>query len=146
TIALRQAKGQKGPQGIAITPDGTKVYTVNGFDNTVSVIDANTNSVLTDIPVGKEPQEIALTSDGKWAYVTSFATNSVTVLDLTTNTTIATIAVGQTPAGIAVSPDDARVYVANYNFNNLVGENTISVINTLTNEMVVPPLPVGFLP
>jgi YVTN family beta-propeller protein len=145
TIALRQAKGQKGPQGIAIAPDGTKVYTVNGFDNTVSVIDTNTNSV-TDVPVGKEPQEIALTSDGKRAYVTSFATNSVTVLDLTTNTTITTVAVGQTPDGVAVSPGDKRVYVANYNFNNLVGENTVSVINTETNETVGTPLPVGFLP
>jgi YVTN family beta-propeller protein len=146
TIALRQAKGQKGPQGIAIAPDGTKVYTVNGFDNTVSIIDANTNSVLTNIPVGKEPQEIALTSDGKRAYVTSFADNSVTVLDLMTNATITTVAVGQTPDGVAVSPDDKRVYVANYNFNNLVGENTVSVIDTVTNTTIGTSLPVGFLP
>lgn len=149
TIALRQAKEQKGPQGIAIAPDGARVYVVNGFDNSVSVIDTNTNSVLKNIAaVGTEPQEIALTHDGKRAYVTSFATNSVTVLDLTTNTAVATVAVGNTPDGVAVSPDDTRVYVANYNFNNVVGGDSVSVIDNTANPPITvgDPLSVGFRP
>jgi YVTN family beta-propeller protein len=148
TIALQQAKENKGPQGIAIAPDGTKVYVVNGFDGSVSVIDASTKKVLTNIAVGKAPQEIALTSDGKRAYVTSFATNSVSVLDLTTNTAVTTVVVGATPDGVAVSPDDKRVYVANYNFNNVGDGDSVSVIdNTLSPPATVGnPLAVGFHP
>jgi YVTN family beta-propeller protein len=43
------------PSGIAITPDGTKVYVVNAGDNTVSVIDTATNTVIAVLPVGNSP-------------------------------------------------------------------------------------------
>src|ERR1017187_2373415 len=34
------------PNGIAVTPDGTKLYIANGYDSTVSVINTNTNTVI----------------------------------------------------------------------------------------------------
>jgi YVTN family beta-propeller protein len=43
-----------GPQGIAVNPAGTRVYTTNSFSSpnvTVSVIDTATNSVITTIPL-----------------------------------------------------------------------------------------------
>ena len=44
-----------GPVGIAITPDGSKAYVANQFDNTVSVIATATNTVVTTIGVGSSP-------------------------------------------------------------------------------------------
>jgi YVTN family beta-propeller protein len=41
--------------GVAVTPDGSKVYVVNTRDNTVSVIATATNTVTATIPVGRNP-------------------------------------------------------------------------------------------
>jgi YVTN family beta-propeller protein len=41
--------------GVAVTPDGSKVYATNHFDDTVSVIDTATNTVTATIPVGTRP-------------------------------------------------------------------------------------------
>ncbi len=49
----------EGPFGVAVSPDGTKVYSVNNIDNDVSVIDSSTNTVTATIPVGNMPMYIA---------------------------------------------------------------------------------------
>ena len=42
------------PAGLAITPDGTRVYVTNQVDHTVSVIDTATHTVIATIPVGSD--------------------------------------------------------------------------------------------
>ncbi len=45
-----------GPEGVAVTPDGTKVFVVNKFSNNVMVIDTATNKVVGEgIEVGSNP-------------------------------------------------------------------------------------------
>jgi YVTN family beta-propeller protein len=44
------------PVGVAVKPDGSKVYVANALSNTVSVIDTGTNTVIgSPIPVGNAP-------------------------------------------------------------------------------------------
>uniref|UniRef100_UPI0034E08AB1 PKD domain-containing protein n=1 Tax=Methanosarcina spelaei TaxID=1036679 RepID=UPI0034E08AB1 len=43
------------PLGIAINPEGTKVYVANEESNTISVISTATNKVTATVKVGKEP-------------------------------------------------------------------------------------------
>ena len=43
------------PDGVAVTPDGTKVYVANTDSNTVSVIDTATNTVTATVNVGNSP-------------------------------------------------------------------------------------------
>jgi len=43
------------PLGVAVTPDGSKVYVANTISGTVSVISTATNSVTDTIPVGTVP-------------------------------------------------------------------------------------------
>ena len=54
TIPVGSGVGS-GAFGVAVTPDGSRVYVANLFDNTVSVIDTAANAVVTTIPVGSEP-------------------------------------------------------------------------------------------
>ncbi len=42
----------RNPRGIALTPDGAFLYVANRMDDTVSVIDTNTNRVVTTIDLG----------------------------------------------------------------------------------------------
>jgi len=101
------------PWGVAITPDGTQAYVVNGTGTgglgTVSVIDTATNTVVANVRVGWEPFEVAITPDGTRAYVansfrqTAFS-GSVSVIDTATNTEVATVPVGTRPFGVAITP------------------------------------------
>jgi len=43
------------PDGVAVTPDGTKIYVTNEFSDTVSIIDAATNTVTATVDVGRYP-------------------------------------------------------------------------------------------
>ena len=51
----------------------------NSANNTVSVIDRATNTVVATVPVGITPQGIAVTPDGAFAYVANFNAQSATV-------------------------------------------------------------------
>ncbi|MDV6036067.1 YncE family protein [Bacillus sp. SM-B1] len=93
------------PRGIAITPDGSRVYVTNELDHTVSVINTLTNTEILQIPVGNRPIRVAITPDGSRAYVTNIIDNTVSVIDTFTNTEIfPRIPVGDFPFAIAIAP------------------------------------------
>jgi len=122
------------PSGVAITPDGTRVYVTNIF-NSISVIDAATNTVVATIPSGQLPTGIAITPDGTRAYVVNQfvnnqGKNTVSVIDTMTNTIIATIPVGLGPSQIAITPNGTRAYVPDQQ------DSIISVIDIMTNTVV----------
>jgi YVTN family beta-propeller protein len=129
------------PNGVAVTPDGAKVYVSNKYDNNVSVIDTATNTVTTTIPVGNEPLGIAVTPDGTKVYVANegVGSESVSVIDTATNTVTATVPGLLTPIGVSVTPDGTKVYVASW------GNDTVSVIDTSTDNLITN-VPVGHNP
>src|SRR6202007_1264327 len=94
------------PRGVAVTPDGSKVYVTNLGDNTVSVIDTATNTVTgSTIPVGDNAEGVVITPDGSRVYVANSYDDTVSVIDTATNNVIATINVTGGPFGLAVTPD-----------------------------------------
>ena len=84
------------PHGLAVTPDGKRVYVAILDDNNVSVIDTASNTVVATVPVGTNLQGVAVTPDGKHVYVTNAnSLGTVSVIDTATNTVEATtLAVG----------------------------------------------------
>ncbi|MER6618025.1 YncE family protein [Streptomyces xantholiticus] len=98
------------PQGVAITPDGTRAYIADRAMDRVAVVDTATNTLLTTIPVGDGPQEVAVTPDGTRVYVTNLDSDDVsvidtatnTVIDTATNTVVDTVPVGDGPVGVAI--------------------------------------------
>ena len=107
------------------------VYVTNiGLNsNNVSVIDASTNTVVANVPVGFSPAAIAVTPDATRAYVTNLASNNVSVIDTTANSVVATIPVGIRPVAVSIAPDGKRVYVANGAATGIT--TNISVIDTI---------------
>ncbi len=107
------------PTGVAVSPDGSKVYVTNNVSTvspfgTVSVIDAATNTVSATISVGFLPEGVAVSPDGSKVYVannSSFnpGTGTVSVIDTATNTVSATIPVGNQPIafGVFIQPPRA---------------------------------------
>jgi YVTN family beta-propeller protein len=117
------------------------VYVTDVSINTVTVIDAASNTITATITVDNNPEEIAITPDGMRAYVTcgSFGTSSsVPVIDTATNTVITTIPMpfGSFARGIAITPNGKTAYVSNF------AANMVSRIDTATNT-VTGTIPVG---
>jgi YVTN family beta-propeller protein len=132
------------PAGVAIRPDGKRVYVTSRRMNKVWVIDTATHTVVDTIPVQIEPANLAFTPNGQRAYVTNFGSNSVSVIDTATETVLPVpdgdaIKVGFVPIGITITPDGTRAYVVN------VFSNDVSIIDTATNT-VVGTINVGFGP
>jgi YVTN family beta-propeller protein len=114
---------------VALTTDGTYVWSVNPDNDSVSVIDVGSdrNRKVAEIPVGKEPRCVTLTPDNRKAYVTNAVSGNVYVIDAANYSVKRIIAVGAEPMGCAMTLDGSKVYVANFS------SNTVSVINTTTD-------------
>ena len=126
--------------GVAVSPDGSKVYVTNGYSGSVSVIATATDSVIgSPIPVGLFPWGVAVTPDGSKVYVTNSSFTTVSVIATATDTVTTTVTVGTMPRGVAVTPDGSKVYVANQL------SDSVSVIDTATNT-VTATIPVGTEP
>jgi uncharacterized protein (TIGR03437 family) len=99
----------KEPNGVALSPDGSRAYVANTVDGTVTVLGINRGSatygtLLATVTVGTEPYGLALTPTGRKLYVANARSNSVSVIDTTANYSVKTISnVGFEPRGIAIT-------------------------------------------
>src|SRR5574341_1501040 len=141
----------------AITPDGSKLYASDSFNNTVSVMNLSINEVIAILDVGNGPSSIAITPDGSKAYVNNSGSdnkpgNTISVIDVTTDNIVSTVnlevgSVPSRPNGLAITPDGSRVYVTGVTLgvgNVLVIDVEKSVINP-TNA-VIATIGVGLIP
>ena len=149
-----------GPLGLAITPDGKKVYVANSGEifepnqrkpsNSVSIVNTTTKEVKT-IEIGNFPTYLIITPDGKKVYVTHSGTDAapgqfVAVIDVETDLVLpVSFSLDAKPAYITVSPDGSAVLVANTGTSAAPG-NTISVIDVVKDTLLsvtVGSMPVG---
>jgi YVTN family beta-propeller protein len=125
-------------KGVAVTPDGSKVYAANYGDNTVSVINTATNTVTAALDVGRGSKGLVITPDGTKVYLVdsvldNLYNTSISVIDAVTNTVSSTVDVqGFNPDGIAVNKDGTTLYVATA--GAMGGGYGVSVIDTATNS------------
>lgn len=125
------------PSGIAIgSVNGADfAYVVNRNDNSVSVIEIASDTVVATVTVGEAPRGVAITPNGAYAYVSNGGDNpgTVSVIQTSNNTVVATVTVGLFPYGVAVTPDGLFVYVVNDD------DTTVSAIQTSDNTQIATP-------
>src|SRR5437764_11214470 len=109
---------------------GAKAYVGNFKDNSVSVIDTGTGTVIATIPVSTGPHGMSATPDGRTVYVSGDGSSEVSVIDTATDRVARRIEVGKTPHGLAMSPDGKLLLVGVY------GEDRIAFIDTATQAVV----------
>lgn len=102
----------------------------SSHNDSVSVIDTSSNTVIATITGIASPHGIAVSPDGTHAYVTSKVSGSVSVIDTASNTVTGTILVGIEPDAVVVSPDGTRVYVGNQI------SNSVSVIDPASDTVI----------
>ena len=79
---------------------GPKVYVGNFKDNTVSVIDTTTGTVVATVPVAAGPDGIAITPNGGTVFVSGSNASTMSVIDAATDRIAQTIEVGKGPQGV----------------------------------------------
>ena len=125
-----------GAEGIALSPDGTQLWTGDRRGDTVTVIDTQARRVIRRLEGGQAPIRAGFSPDGAQVYVPNSLSSDVWVFDAQTLELVGTVDVGASPGGVTFSPDGARAYVA----CGRPGEVHVIDTETLT---VVAKIPVG---
>jgi YVTN family beta-propeller protein len=121
TISLRHP-----PTGLAITPDGERVWVATAADRAVHRIDTGASRVDKRIELPETPDQAAYGNDAVW--MTSTKGDAVMRIDAdTSRVKKPLIRVGNGPSGIAFGAD--RVWVTNSE------DGTVSTIDPQTNEV-----------
>ena len=130
--------------GLAVSPNGQRLYVTNAGNNTVSVLNTSQRMLrlVGNVSVGSAPAGVAVSPDGAKVYVANQSGGTVSVINTADNTVVGSpIQVGANPFGVAVSPDSSRVYVSN------MGSDSVSVINAAAvTPSVVSTIAVGDQP
>ena len=91
------------PHGIALSPDGSRLYVSSEGADAVSLVDTATLSVVKQTGVGHSPNQLALTPGADRVWVTINGDDAVSVLDATTLDLVRTVPVGRKPHIVAAT-------------------------------------------
>ena len=125
------------PHGVAISPDGSKIYITDESLSALDVVNALTFKVEKRIKLSGRPNNLDVTPSGAKVYVAiRQAPGAVDVIDVASMAKSKTIAVKGTIHNVYVTPD------GKYAVAGSIDASTISVIDT-ANDSVAWTLPLG---
>jgi len=114
----------------AVDAAGPKAYVGNFSDNTVSVVDLGSGSVVATIPVSAGPHGMTVSPDGKTVYISGDGASNLDVIDTATDRVRRTIEIGKSPHGLAMTPDGKTLLAAIY------GEDKIAFVDIASLAVV----------
>jgi YVTN family beta-propeller protein len=129
---------------VAVNPNTNTIY-VASYDssggslkeNTVSIINGTTDSVVRSIAVGGSlPSIVAVNPNTNTIYVTNHDSSTVSVIEGKTNNVMGSINVGGAPTDLAVNPTTNTIYVASSDPGTSSVNGTVSVISGAKNRVV----------
>jgi len=125
--------------GLAITPDGSRLFAVHVLGQIVSAVDLKTGHVLHSIVLPAEAYTCLVSPDGSTLYVSLWGGGKVLAYDAQTLQPKGEIAVGEHPNAMVMSRDGRRLFVACAN------TNAVFVID-LANQRAVEQVSVAMYP
>jgi len=133
--------------GIALSPDGKRLYAVQILGNTIHEIDAASGSVLRTIAFDAEPYTLITTADGKKIFVSLWGGAKVLEIDSETLKITRTLEVGEHPNAMQFSKDGTRLFVACGNTNSVrVIDLTKGISQEQISVALYPQAPAGATP
>jgi serine/threonine-protein kinase len=123
----------RSPRNVAASADGERLYATNRDDNTVSVIDTGTDTVIETLQLadGDGPEGIAVTPDDRTSFVVNHGSSTIAVIDNERGEVVRTIPVGLSPTDVVVD-DDGHAYVTTNDGGSVVELDTDQVVSTVT--------------
>ncbi len=105
--------------GIAVAPDGGRLYVVDVLGKRLAAIDLGSGEVATRVDLAAEPYACAVSADGSLLFVSLWGGAKILVFDAATLQPRGEVPVGEHPNAMALSPDGARLFVACANTNSV---------------------------
>jgi YVTN family beta-propeller protein len=131
------------PQAAAISPNGERLYVTNFRDDSVSVIDLLSQSVITTIPLKEKddgPNGIAVSPDDSRVYVVNFDSDSVAIIDTETNQPVGdSLELGLQPSRVAFAPDGRYAYISSVLDFRVIVLNTATLTPTASIDLFEEP-------
>lgn len=94
--------GDVKPMGLALSPDGSKLYVTTGRGHSVFVLDTATNKPTGSFEVGQRPWGLALTKDGSTLITANGPSGDISVIDVATQKVKKKIKTGAGPWGVVI--------------------------------------------
>jgi DNA-binding beta-propeller fold protein YncE len=124
--------------GLALSPDGTKLYVGGGGQNNVQEL-AYADGVLTKGRTLALPGQtgdtfaggVAISKDGRTLFVTRVFAMTLSAIDLTTGQVVKTVALPAEPYTCVIAPDGKTVYVSLWGGARVMGFTADSLLPTL---------------
>jgi YVTN family beta-propeller protein len=118
------------PHGVALSPDGNRIYVTDESLRTLDVVDAKTLKVVKRIPLSGRPNNLAVSKDGKQVYVAIVeAPGAVDVIDAVAGSNIKSIKTKGGIHNVYVTPDGKFAVAGS------IPAKTVNVIDTATNTL-----------
>jgi YVTN family beta-propeller protein len=116
--------------GVAVSPDGDRLYAVDVVGQTLSMVDLASGRVTRTVSVSAEPYTVTVSHDGDTVFVSLWGGAKVLMFDAWTLEVAGTIPTGEHPNAMALAPGDDRLFVACAN------TNAVSVIDVDRRRVV----------
>ncbi len=125
--------GKVFPAGLALSPDGARLYVAGNQDSSLIVVDVLKKRVIDRLTLGNFPYDVRVSPDGKKAFVSLWGAGRVSVIDLESGRPVASVRVGAHPNAMALSPNGGLLYVACANSDEvwIIDTESDSVIETI---------------
>ena len=133
--------------GLAIAPDGKRLYAVHVFGQAISAIDLESRQEIKKVSLAAEPYTTITSADGRILFVSLWGGSKVLMFAADTLEPIAEIPVGGHPNSMVLSKDGARLFVACANTNAVwVVDVATRVAREQISVALYPDAPVGTTP
>jgi DNA-binding beta-propeller fold protein YncE len=120
SVALKRPGSESFVAGIAVSPDGSRVFAVHALGEQLSAItlgDKARPATVTAVALPAEGYSALVTPDGRTLYVSLWGGAKVLAFDPATLAPRDEIAVGEHPSAMVLSKDGTRLFVACANTN-----------------------------
>lgn len=102
------------PTGVAVSPDGARVFVATGEPPAVAVVDRAAGTVTASWPLDAPPTGLAVSADGSRLVVTAgLAPGRLVLLDAAGGGKLGEVAAGHSPCAPVAEPAGARVFTCN---------------------------------
>ncbi len=119
TFAVGKAVKEGFLGGVAIRPDGSRLYVVDVLGKRLSALRLPAGEIAKRANLSAEPYACLVSADGTTLYVSLWGGAKVLLFDAATLESRGEIAVGEHPNAMALSPDGKRLFVACANTNSV---------------------------